>query len=106
MFKRADGNANVEITFEFEGQTVTARRGDSIAAALLAADEIVFRSTSERRRPRGPFCMMGICFDCLVIINGEPNQQACQARAVNGMSVRRQIGAATLSADEEGANDG
>ena len=48
--------------------------------------------TSQSASSRGPYCMMGVCFDCLVEINGLPNQQACMIKAKSGMTVNRQIG--------------
>lgn len=64
--------------------------GLSVAAVLLSNGEKVFRTTQTKGQGRGPFCMMGTCFDCLVEIDGTPNQQACMTEAVNGMVVNRQ----------------
>ena len=58
----------------------------SVAAALLMFRKST-RFTSIGGRPRGPFCMMGICFDCLVRINGVPNQRACMVTVDSGMCV-------------------
>jgi len=57
---------------------------------------------------RGPFCLMGSCFDCLVEIDGIPNRQACMVEVTEGMTVRRQAGAALLGAgsDAAGAAEG
>ena len=105
MFKRLHPDTDGEITIDFEGTPISARPGDSVAAALLVAGIDTFRETPVRSRPRGPFCMMGVCFDCLMVIDGETNQQACQILAVDGMKVTRQIGAAELSTDEEPGRD-
>lgn len=92
MFTRpTDGNG---LAFTFEGKPVAAREGDSVAAALLAAGYLVFRETAVSGAPRGPFCMMGACFDCLVEIDGEPARQACMVAVAAGMRVRRQHGPA------------
>jgi predicted molibdopterin-dependent oxidoreductase YjgC len=64
-------------------------RDDTVAAALLRAGILQFRYATAQE-PRGPFCMMGTCFDCLVEIDGKPNRQACQTIVRNGMVVRRQ----------------
>lgn len=85
--------------FLFEGTAVTARAGDTVAAALLAAGHWTLRRTPAGGRPRGPFCMMGVCFDCLVEVDGIPDRQACMIQVRDGMRVRRQDGAARL-ADE------
>lgn len=81
------------VTFTFDGQTIEAHEGESIAAALLAAGHRVFRSTPLSGAPRGPLCMMGVCFDCLVQIDGQGNQQACMHEVRAGLVVARQDGA-------------
>lgn len=90
MLKRLGLKDEVSVAFTFEGRTMTAIRGDSIAAALLAAGETVFRVTPVSGVERGPFCMMGICFECLVEVDGVKNRQACMLSVADGMSVRRQ----------------
>ena len=94
MFKRVVNNSIPSITLDFEGRSISAQPGESVAAALLAADISVFRQTPTKDRARGPFCMIGACFDCLVVVDGQPNQQACQTIVTGGMKVRRQNGAA------------
>ena len=81
----------VELTFE--GEPVTARAGETVAAALLAAGHISGRQTPVSGSPRGPYCMMGACFDCLVEIDGEANRQGCMTQVRDGMVVRRMTGA-------------
>ena len=92
MFKRIDALAE-PIRFTFEDQIIEARPGESIAAALLAAGVSVLRETPVSGAPRAPYCMMGICFECLVEINGVSNQQACLTPAASDLVVRRQHGA-------------
>ncbi len=70
------------------GQTVTAYPGESIATVLAAAGFRAFRQTDANNSPRGIFCGMGICFDCLVTIDGLPNQRACMTQAREGIDVR------------------
>jgi predicted molibdopterin-dependent oxidoreductase YjgC len=74
-------------SIRIEGQPVTVRRGQTIAAALVAAGHHVFRYT-ENGSPRGLFCGMGVCFDCLVTVNGIPDQRACMTLAEPDMEVR------------------
>jgi len=81
------------VTLYFEGEPVTAREGDSVAAALLAAGHAVTRTTAVLGTPRGPFCMMGVCFDCLMEIDGQPNRQGCMVPVADGLQVRRMAGA-------------
>ncbi len=61
------------VTIHIDGRAFVARAGDSVAAALLAAGRAACRSTAVSGSPRGPFCLMGACFDCLVEIDGRPN---------------------------------
>ena len=93
MFQRLDPGAPSGLRLEFEGRTIPAEAGDTVAAALLAAGVDRFRDTPVGGRPRAPYCMMGICFDCLVEIDGVPNRQACMVPAADGMKIRRQQGA-------------
>jgi D-hydroxyproline dehydrogenase subunit gamma len=93
MFSRLEGAAAASVTFTFEGQAVTARPGESVAAALLLAGVGPTRTTPARGRPRAPYCLMGVCFDCLMVIDGEPDQQACMIPVREGMRVARQAGA-------------
>jgi len=100
MFKRVIDETASEVVFDFEGTEVTARNGESVGAALLGAGVLSFRQTPVKDRARGPFCMMGVCFDCLMVIDGQPNRQACQIVAASGMKVARQIGAAELNIEQ------
>jgi hypothetical protein len=80
-------------TFSFAGEQITAGPGQSIAAALLAAGHRSWRTTRNGGAPRGLFCGIGICFDCLVTVNGRPNQLACLTEAGDGDLVEPQEGA-------------
>lgn len=92
MFNRRD-DARPKLRLNFEGQVVDAKAGDSVAAALLAAGVAAFRDTPVSGAARGPWCLMGVCFDCLVEIDGAANRQACLVEAADGMQVRRMRGA-------------
>jgi len=76
------------VRFTFEGCEIEAREGDSVAAALIAAGVGPIRS-SISGAPRAPYCMMGVCFECLAEIDGVPNRQACMVRVRDGMDVSR-----------------
>ena len=65
--------------------------GETVAAVLMADDDLELRTTASGE-PRGLFCGMGVCFDCLVIIDGVPNTRACVTWAADGMVVNRQRG--------------
>ena len=92
MFRRLPDAAGA-IAFDFEGATLQACTGDSVAAALLANGVLAFRTTPISGAPRGPWCLIGNCHECLVEIDGEPNRQACMIEVRAGMRVRRQHGA-------------
>ena len=76
--------------FHFEGRKIYFEQGMSIAAALLCYGIKDFRQTQVLRKSRGPFCMMGSCFDCLLIIDGIGNQQGCMRLAEQGIIVKRE----------------
>ena len=90
------------VTFDFEGEAVTADDGESLAAALLAHGVRHMRDAVVSGQPRAPYCMIGVCFECLVEIDGRPNRQACMTPVRAGMKVRRQRGAADVGAGGEG----
>ena len=63
------------------------------AAAMLFRESGATRTTPVSGAPRAPYCMMGVCFECLMEINGVPNQQACLIPVAEGMTINRQHGA-------------
>ena len=81
------------VDLTINGVAVQCREGDSVAAALIAAGFSECRDTAVKEVPRGPFCMMGVCYDCLVMIDGRPNQQGCMTPVRQGMNIERQHGA-------------
>jgi hypothetical protein len=80
-------------TFTFNGQPIQVWPGQSIAAALIAAGHRSWRTTRIEGSPRGVFCGIGVCFDCLVTVNARPNQRACLVEARPGDVVSFQEGA-------------
>jgi D-hydroxyproline dehydrogenase subunit gamma len=76
------------VSLQFEGKELLLPEGANLAASLLALDIRVFRHTPVSSAPRGPFCMMGSCFDCLLLIDGI-TQQACQCEVREGMIIER-----------------
>lgn len=81
-----------EIKFTYNDQKITAVAGQSVGAALLAANIRSLRLSRFNQNKRGIFCGIGVCFDCLVVINGVANQRACVIEAKNGMTVQTQVG--------------
>jgi predicted molibdopterin-dependent oxidoreductase YjgC len=94
MLKRIE-DTQERIAFTFEGRPVEARRGETVAAALLAAGFRDLRASVVTGAPRGPYCLMGACFECLVRIDGVTNRQACMTQVEPGMDIRRTPLAAT-----------
>lgn len=80
------------------GLEVMCREGDSVASAMFVSGLFACRDTPVKGTSRGPFCMMGVCFDCLVTINGVPNQQGCMVKVKAGMAIERQQGAREVTA--------
>ncbi len=98
MFRRLPEASAPTVRLSVEGRTIEARRCDSVATALLAAGIDVCRTTPVSGAPRAPYCMMGVCFDCLVTINGVGNRQGCLVRVADGMTVAIQRGKRELGA--------
>lgn len=93
MFRLLDQTRGPLVDIHVEGRILRAVEGDNLAAALLTADLRPFRTTPVGGVPREPYCMMGVCFDCLAVIDGHPNRQTCLETVRAGMTVERQCGA-------------
>jgi predicted molibdopterin-dependent oxidoreductase YjgC len=74
------------ITIEVDGETVPAFAGETVATVLLALGRRTFRHT-EHSDPRGLYCGMGVCFDCLVTVDGIDNVRACLTPVEDGMVI-------------------
>lgn len=83
-------SATVQIRFNDRPLSVPA--GITVAAALLLAGVQRFRASAVSGAPRAPYCMMGVCFECLVEIDGQPSRQACLVAVREGMQVQTQDG--------------
>ena len=77
----------------FDGRPLPMRPGQTVAAVLLAAGVRSWRTTRVAGRPRGLFCGIGACFDCLVTVNGTPSVRACLTEARPGDVIATQDGA-------------
>ena len=73
-------------TVRFGSAKLSLPRGENLAGALLVAGVMPFRHTPVSGAPRGPFCMMGACYDCLVEIDGV-NRQACMLQVTEGLQI-------------------
>jgi hypothetical protein len=97
MFRPRPDAAAATIAVEVEGRIVRVPEGASAAAAVLIAGVPSIRDTPVIGSPRLPYCMMGVCFDCVAEIDGVPNRQACMVPARPGMRIRRQRGARAVN---------
>ena len=93
MFKLLAENESNRIDVLIDGETLRVPSNMSVAGALLMRSPSV-RSTFLSDQPRGPFCMMGVCFDCLVSIDDIPNQRACMFKVRPGMRIETRRGPA------------
>ncbi|WP_270937911.1 (2Fe-2S)-binding protein [Falsiroseomonas oryzae] len=100
MFRRTEPT---DCTILWDGQELPARSGESLAAALLAAGVLAFRETAVSGAARGPLCLMGACFDCLVEADGKPNVQACMVPVTPGLVAAPQHGVRGLPETEDAA---
>ena len=76
------------IIVSVDARPVSAYAGETVAAVLLAEGIRVFRHTAKRGEPRGIFCGMGICYECLVTVDGVPNVRACVTTVEPGMVIQ------------------
>ena len=93
MFRPRPDAPPATIRVEVEGRSILVPPGASAAAAVLLAGLASIRDTPVGGSERAPYCMMGVCFDCLAEIDGVPNRQSCMVSARPGMCIRRQRGA-------------
>lgn len=75
-----------------DGQPIEAFPGETIAAVLIASGKRTFRHTAKKQQPRGLFCGIGLCHECLMVVNGVPNTRVCQTLATPGCRVESQKG--------------
>ena len=99
MFRTLPDRQTPTVTIFLDGHPVTAQAGENVAAVLLREAEPWARTTAETERAgtdghpaerRGPYCLMGVCFDCRASVDGEPSTQTCQVSVREGMRVERE----------------
>jgi predicted molibdopterin-dependent oxidoreductase YjgC len=89
-----------EVKFTYDGREVAGREGEPIAAALKALGVMTHRYTVKSREPRGIFCAIGRCTDCVMVVDGTPNVRTCMTALKAGMDVRTQYGLGAKSDDK------
>ena len=80
------------VRFTMDGKVIEGYEGEPIAAALKAAGLMVHRYTQKEHKPRGIFCAIGRCTDCVMIVDGVPNIRTCITPLRDGMKVQTQYG--------------
>ena len=99
LVRRVDPPPNARVRLTIAGRQVTARAGESVAMAALASGIIPTRHAPVSGAPRAPYCLMGVCFECLMTIDGRPNRQACMTPVRDGMEVEPQFARPSLRDD-------
>jgi sarcosine oxidase subunit alpha len=92
MFERVGHRQRPDVVISVDGVRTVAKEGDTVAAALLAAGLSATRTTPVSGAPRVPYCMMGVCFECLVTIDDVGSRQACLVPVREGMKIATQRG--------------
>lgn len=89
------------VTFTFDGRKMQGYEGEPIAAALKAAGVMVHRYTKKEHKPRGIFCAIGRCTDCVMVVDGKPNVRTCVTPLSEGMCVQTQYGVSAEPFDRQ-----
>jgi sarcosine oxidase subunit alpha len=89
MFRRTRGLLD-PVTVHLDGSPVPAERGEPLAVALVAADNLTLARSPKLHRPRGPACFRGGCDGCLARVNGVPNVMTCLRAAEGGERIETQ----------------
>jgi D-hydroxyproline dehydrogenase subunit gamma len=92
MFVRIEGGESERIAVLIDGAPFEGRQGDNVATVLLLAGKSSCRRNFVSGEPRGPYCMMGICFECLVRVDGIDGLQACMTPIRRGMHIETSLG--------------
>lgn len=98
IFKKLPDRDVAHFTVYVDGVPVDAEAGETVAGLLLRQDSPVSRTTAVLENARAPYCMMGVCFDCLAIVDGVPSTQSCLVAVRDGMRIERQHGRRELTA--------
>jgi hypothetical protein len=98
MFALLPEGDDAMVSVTIEGEAARVPRGCTAAAAMFMHIEGATRTTAVSGEGRAPYCMMGVCFECLLEIDGEPNQQGCLVSVQEGMRINRQHGKRALGA--------
>ena len=89
------------VTFTYNGMELKGCEGEPISAALKAAGVMVHRYTKKEHKPRGIFCAIGRCTDCVMIVDGQPNVRTCVTPLQEGMQIKTQYGVSEKPFEEQ-----
>ncbi len=92
MFKQLPGTEIETVDIVLNSHALKVTKGITVAAAALSNDQHFTRTTPISGSKRAPFCMMGVCNECLIVINGKPNQRACSTYVEQDMVIDTQQG--------------
>ncbi len=84
------------VTIYYNDEPIEALEGEMVASALINAGIKAFRTTHKLHEPRGIFCAIGRCTDCMMIVDGVPNTRTCMTKVVDGMKVQFQEGLGSI----------
>lgn len=98
MFALLPDSPGARVNIVIDGVPFAVPAGTTAAAALLMHSDGATRTTPISGEGRAPYCMMGVCFECLMDIDGEANQQGCLVIVNEGMRIRRQHGKRDVTA--------
>ncbi|MDR7867027.1 MAG: (2Fe-2S)-binding protein [Sporomusaceae bacterium] len=88
------------VFIEVDGEPIPAREGEPIAAAIIAAGRLKLRHTRKSGEPRGVFCGIGRCTDCVMTVDGQANVRTCVTPVRAGMKIATQDAQAAREAKE------
>lgn len=89
------------VQFTFDGKVLEGLEGEPVAMALKNAGVMVHRYTKKKHQPRGIFCAIGRCTDCVMVVNGKPNVRTCITPLKAGMDIRTQYGVGEAGMDTQ-----
>lgn len=99
MFEAIESQPKLDVVISLDGKAYHVAADMTVAAAVLFIGLDSNRTTPVSGAKRLPLCMMGVCYECLMVIDGVPGQRACQTYVRDGMVVERQVGESELGAD-------
>lgn len=97
MFEKLHVPSSSMVTLFIDGIPAQAECGESVAAVLLRQNVAASRTTPVKKSPRAPYCMMGVCFECLAVVDGVASTQSCLVTVQEGMQVERQHGRRSIA---------